>query len=858
MRSNPRTDDIDGYLSIFRSAFLPWVTGGSMFTSTLRRKGGVMRCDHGEILASYICQLLQSNHDIASGIIDAIIESIIGRHGNNFAYAVVHLVDGIGKAYDANDSLNLTDDQLEKLARIATWAGLPEIARDTILARAWKLCYCHVQKDPEGSHSTLVVSTAKQWEKLQQWIQTLEEGATAHVDGNIASLALEPSKRDIFEQKAIDKCIKFVRDLIQQDAVSKDAKHFEDTIDDIFGDLDYLEYPKSLSVILPTVVPNKPLVNAALTEGAGGLAEIVSAKIMDVVGLAEVRSYMLSPFASAVRDVVLSVPSATSVVPVEEFITRLAENPPSSTPDAQLEDSTVPVLRSLDPRLARLDYEFYFSPRETNGFAALLDLASRIGSIDPDLNRKIFDCLLQRWATQKIPPPTVSMWKTGLQLQIMVLCLEQLLPQASPSETARILKELHHVLAIEPLPTYRYLIEWMIARIYVHAPELRKNIFDELGTKDHHSNPKFLASLMKLGATISKTDGSDEALARELAALFVPLAASSKVVIRHEAQWEIPLLMDHAREKGWTSITEDSAFKALDEFIRSLERFGDPPFERQIDKFDPVKDNNLTHLVEGPWWDLDTVEERRTSREDFVRLYATDDGRDSPLPKACIPLGDACPPRPAKEENSATRATNERKILQNIDNISRALGSGPVAVPTIASTALQTKGAAYLESTRTRFSNLLVVASLVDNPYNLGGLSRVSEIFGSGGMYLTNPNVTSNKDFTGVSVSSHLHFPIQALSVEGIPEFLAKKKQEEGFKVVGIEQTDRSVLLGSKECVLPEKCILVMGSEKEGIPALVLSECDILVEIRQVGITRSLNVQTACAIVLSEWVRQHG
>lgn len=74
---------------------------------------------------------------------------------------------------------------------------------------------------------------------------------------------------------------------------------------------------------------------------------------------------------------------------------------------------------------------------------------------------------------------------------------------------------------------------------------------------------------------------------------------------------------------------------------------------------------------------------------------------------------------------------------------------------------------------------------------------------------------------------------------------------------MGIEQTDRSAILGSKECVLPEKCVLVVGSEREGIPAVVLAECDLLVEIPQVGITRSLNVQTAAGIVLCEYVRQH-
>jgi tRNA guanosine-2'-O-methyltransferase len=64
-------------------------------------------------------------------------------------------------------------------------------------------------------------------------------------------------------------------------------------------------------------------------------------------------------------------------------------------------------------------------------------------------------------------------------------------------------------------------------------------------------------------------------------------------------------------------------------------------------------------------------------------------------------------------------------------------------------------------------------------------------------------------------------------------------------------------MLGSAECILPEKCILVMGSEKEGIPALILSECDVLIEIPQVGITRSLNVQTAAGIVLCEYAKQH-
>jgi tRNA guanosine-2'-O-methyltransferase len=124
-------------------------------------------------------------------------------------------------------------------------------------------------------------------------------------------------------------------------------------------------------------------------------------------------------------------------------------------------------------------------------------------------------------------------------------------------------------------------------------------------------------------------------------------------------------------------------------------------------------------------------------------------------------------------------------------------------------------------------------------------------------MYVRDPKIVSEKDFTSVAVSSQHHIDIAPLPVADISAWVAGKKSE-GWTVVGIEQTDRSVLLGEADAVLPDKTILVLGSESLGMPAAVLGECDILVEIPQVGVTRSLNVQTAAAIVLFEYGRQHG
>lgn len=153
--------------------------------------------------------------------------------------------------------------------------------------------------------------------------------------------------------------------------------------------------------------------------------------------------------------------------------------------------------------------------------------------------------------------------------------------------------------------------------------------------------------------------------------------------------------------------------------------------------------------------------------------------------------------------------------------------------------------------------NIIVIASLIENAYNLGGLSRVSEIMGVTTLYLHSKEVLKSKDFTSVSVSSETWLPILELKATGISEYFRAKRLE-GYSVVGIEQTDKSIILGNGSYTLPKKVVLLLGSEKLGIPAELLAELDLCVEIPQRGETRSMNVQTAAAVVLYEFCRQFG
>jgi tRNA guanosine-2'-O-methyltransferase len=80
------------------------------------------------------------------------------------------------------------------------------------------------------------------------------------------------------------------------------------------------------------------------------------------------------------------------------------------------------------------------------------------------------------------------------------------------------------------------------------------------------------------------------------------------------------------------------------------------------------------------------------------------------------------------------------------------------------------------------------------------------------------------------------------------------KKQKEGYTVVGLEQTSSSISI--EHFSFPEKTVLLLGKEKEGIPVEFLRLVDQSVEIPQLGIIRSLNVHVSGAICIWEYTKQ--
>ncbi|MEM8806369.1 MAG: RNA methyltransferase [Cyanobacteria bacterium P01_G01_bin.38] len=149
---------------------------------------------------------------------------------------------------------------------------------------------------------------------------------------------------------------------------------------------------------------------------------------------------------------------------------------------------------------------------------------------------------------------------------------------------------------------------------------------------------------------------------------------------------------------------------------------------------------------------------------------------------------------------------------------------------------------------------LIVCASLVENPMNLGGLCRTCEGFGVTQLVVSDLAVGENWAFRKLSASAHRWQAMTACSVDQLSAWLADQKQA-GYEAVALTTHPSAQPLAEQMFV--EKTVLLLGRELTGISADLLGLCDRAVTIPQYGQVESLNVQTAAAIAIYEYIRQY-
>ncbi|MEN9810740.1 MAG: putative tRNA/rRNA methyltransferase [Pseudomonadota bacterium] len=152
---------------------------------------------------------------------------------------------------------------------------------------------------------------------------------------------------------------------------------------------------------------------------------------------------------------------------------------------------------------------------------------------------------------------------------------------------------------------------------------------------------------------------------------------------------------------------------------------------------------------------------------------------------------------------------------------------------------------------------LLLCLDGISNPHNLGSIVRTAAHFGIQDIVLMN---IADEQIKGL-LSGSYHRTAEggavhcSISISKDPcQFLQTLRTECGFSVAVTSSHSGTSALHSTR--LPERLALVLGSETHGVSQDILKMAQLKIAISGTGHVESLNVASACAILLNEFARQ--
>ena len=140
----------------------------------------------------------------------------------------------------------------------------------------------------------------------------------------------------------------------------------------------------------------------------------------------------------------------------------------------------------------------------------------------------------------------------------------------------------------------------------------------------------------------------------------------------------------------------------------------------------------------------------------------------------------------------------------------------------------------------------LVILHNIRSAYNVGAIFRTADAVGVEKIYLTGytPNPDKDKKIEKTALGAEKYVSWQ--SYKNI-NYLLKKLKKEKFKIIALEQSERSIPY--YEFKPQFDFILILGNEVRGLNRRTLEKCDYVLEIPMFGKKESLNVAIAFGIV---------
>lgn len=148
----------------------------------------------------------------------------------------------------------------------------------------------------------------------------------------------------------------------------------------------------------------------------------------------------------------------------------------------------------------------------------------------------------------------------------------------------------------------------------------------------------------------------------------------------------------------------------------------------------------------------------------------------------------------------------------------------------------------------------VVVLDNVRSALNVGSAFRTSDAFALKGIYLCGITATPpHKEIlkTAIGADEAVEWSYFNQSIQAVQTL-----KSEGYYIIGIEQTDKSILLSDFQITFGQKYAFIFGNEVRGISDDILPYLDECIEIPQFGTKHSLNVSVCVGIIAWEAFRQ--
>ena len=145
-------------------------------------------------------------------------------------------------------------------------------------------------------------------------------------------------------------------------------------------------------------------------------------------------------------------------------------------------------------------------------------------------------------------------------------------------------------------------------------------------------------------------------------------------------------------------------------------------------------------------------------------------------------------------------------------------------------------------------SPIVLVLDNVRSLNNVGSAFRTADAFGVEKIYLCGitgrpPHRDIQKTALGATESVEWEYCLNT-------RVAMDKLKAEGYRICGLEQVDRSVMLNKFTPEKGKKYALVFGNEVFGVEEEVLNACDAVLEIPQLGTKHSLNISVSLGIAV--------